>query len=107
MKTYYKLKNALKIGIWAFRNPLCLQLGNFEMLSKLFEMILKVSMEQRPLMTHIGYVHPEEGNKEIVSIWAGAGMGASPTKRIAELLAENNLLKAALNKNILDQSETN
>ena len=63
------------------------------MLSDLFKMIMEVSIEDRHMMTHLAYLHPEEGEKQIVSIWAGAGMGANPTKRIAELLSENSKLK--------------
>ena len=89
---YYRITNAFKIGLWAFKNPDSLK--NFKMLSDLFGLIMKVATEDRHMMTHLAYVHPEEGEKQIVSIWAGAGMGADPTKRISELLKENSMLKA-------------
>lgn len=85
-------------GWWAFKNPKTLSSVNFNMLSELLGLILKVSTEQRHMMTHIAYIHPEEGETEIVSIWAGAGIGADPTKRIAELLTENRRLKLELSK---------
>lgn len=44
------------------------------MLSDLLALIFKVAQEDRHMMTHIAYVHPEEGEQQIVSIWAGAGM---------------------------------
>lgn len=85
-----------RIGWWAFKNPATFAESNFKMLSKLLELILKVSVDGRHRMTHIAYVHPEEGEKQIVSIWAGAGIGADPVKRISELLEENSRLKIEL-----------
>lgn len=102
---YYRITNAIKIGWWAFKNPDIFNEVNFRMLSDLFVLIMKVATEDRHLMTHIAYVHPEEGEKQIVSIWAGAGMGAEPTKRIAELLKENSMLKAQLSKYVSPQNE--
>jgi hypothetical protein len=102
---YYRITNALKIGLWAFKNPDSLKESNFKMLSDLFGLIMKVATEDRHMMTHLAYVHPEEGEQQIVSIWAGAGMGAEPTKRIAELLKENSMLKAQLSKSVVSQNE--
>lgn len=102
---YYRITNALKIGWWAFKNPDSLKESNFKMLSDLFGLIMKVATEDRHMMTHLAYVHPEEGEKQIVSIWAGAGVGADPTKRIAELLKENSMLKAQLSKYVAPQNE--
>jgi hypothetical protein len=102
---YYRITNAFKVGLWAFRNPYSLKESNFKILSDLFGLIMKVATEDRHMMTHIAYVHPEEGEKQIVSIWAGAGMGAEPTKRIAELLKENSMLKAQLSKYVAPQNE--
>lgn len=101
---FYRIKNAIKIGWWAFKNPKILQKSNFEMLSSLLELILKVATENRHRMAHIGYVHPDEGEKQIVSIWAGAGIGAEPTKRIAELFSENEYLKSELLKHINEKN---
>jgi hypothetical protein len=102
---YYRITNALKIGWWAFKNPDSLKESNFKMLSDLFGLIMKVATEDRNMMTHLAYVHPEEGEKQIVSIWAGAGMGAEPTKRISKLLSENAMLKAQLSKYVAPQNE--
>ena len=102
---YYRITNAIKIGLWAFKNPDSLKESNFKMLSDLFGLIMKVATEDRHMMTHLAYVHPEEGEKQIVSIWAGAGMGADPTKRIAELLKENSMLKAQLSKYVAPQNK--
>lgn len=102
---YYRVSNAIKIGFWAFKNPESLTESNFKMLSDLFRLIMKVSTEDRHMMTHIAYIHPDEGEKQIVSIWAGAGMGAEPTKRISELLSENSMLKAKLSKYVAPQNE--
>lgn len=103
---YYRIANALKIGYWAYRNPDSLTESNFKMLSDLFGLIMSVANEDRHRMTHIAYVHPEEGEKQIVSIWAGAGIGAEPTKRIAELLRENEFLKNELAKAITPKKES-
>lgn len=95
-----RLTTAIKFGWWAFKNPQTLNASNFKMLSDLFQLILKVAQEDRHRMTHIAFVHPEEGSEhQIVSIWAGAGVGAEPTKRIKELIEENSKLKALLAKN--------
>lgn len=93
---YYRFSNALKLFIWAFKKPKTLNQNTFKMLSDLLVMIMKVANENRHYMTHIAFVHPEEGEKQIVSIWAGAGIGAEPQKRIEELLKENSFLKSKL-----------
>ena len=93
---YYRISNAIKLFVWAFNKPETLNQNTFKMLSDLLVMIMKVANENRHYMTHIAYVHPDEGEKQIVSIWAGAGIGAEPQKRIAELLSENSILKAQL-----------
>ena len=100
VRSFFRIKNAIKIGWWAFKNPKSLQENNFKMLSGLLEMILKVAHERRPLMSNIAMVYPDGEQEEIVAIWAGAGMGADPTKRIAELLSENAMLKAELSKRV-------
>ena len=92
-----KIKNALTIGWWAFRNTQTIQQNNLEMLSKLLALILEVATTDRHRMSHIAYIHPEDGTEQqIASIWAGAGAAADPTKRIAELLEENSKLKSLL-----------
>ena len=94
---YYRISNAIKIGIWAFKNPQSIQESNMKMLSDLFGLILKVAKESRPYMTSIAYVHPDtKDNMEIVAIWAGAGIGADPNKRIGGLHKEISSLKAQL-----------
>ena len=102
---YYQIINALKIGLWAFNNPYTLNESNFKMLSDLFGLIMKVATEHKHMMTHIAYVHPEEGEKQIVSIWAGAGIGSEPTKRIEELIKENSMLKTQLAKYVAPKNE--
>jgi len=52
------------------------------------------------MMSHIAYIHPDEGEKQIVSIWAGAGFGADPMKRIEELLRENSMLRAKISSQV-------
>ncbi|WP_374440419.1 hypothetical protein [Epilithonimonas sp.] len=99
---FYRISNAIKLFFWALKNPTTLRESNFKMLSDLFTLIMKVASEDKHMMTHLAYVHPEEGEKQIVSIWAGAGMAAEPTKRISELISENSKLKTQLSE-LLDK----
>ena len=102
----YRISNAFRIGWWALKNPKVMQASNFKMLSDLLNLIMKVATEDRNMMTHIAYIHPNEGEKQIVTIWAGAGMAAEPTKRISELLSENARLKNELSK-LISNDTTN
>jgi hypothetical protein len=63
-------------------------------------MILKVQNEDRHIMCNIAFVHPTEGQKQIASVWVGAGIDSDPVKRIGELLFEIEKLKKELAKNI-------
>jgi hypothetical protein len=102
-----RLFTALKVACWAFKNPQTLNESNFKMLSDLLKLILDVSDKHRPMTTHIAYVHPEEGEQVIVSIWAGVGIDCSPTKRITELLKENSELKTLLGSQIREEQYNN
>jgi hypothetical protein len=99
---YYRLSNAIKIGWWAFNNPSTLQVSNFEMLSGILKLIFEVATERSHRMSHVAYLHPQEGEKEIVSLWAGAGVGSSPNKRIQELIEENTKLKSQISQLIIE-----
>jgi hypothetical protein len=104
---YLRIVNSIKFGWWAYKNPRTLNSSIFKMLSDLLELILKVAREEKHYMSHIAYIHPEDKElKEIVSIWAGAGIGATPTKRIAELIEENSKLKFQLSQYIKENKET-
>ncbi len=100
---YYRIANALKIGWRAIKNPTPLTLNYFTILSSLLELIMKVATDNKPLITHIAYIHPNEGEKNIVSIWAGVGVSADPINRIKELLEENSRLRLELSKHITDK----
>jgi hypothetical protein len=100
-KFYYKLKNAIVIGIYCYKKPDAIRIEILKLTTGLFELIMKVAIEGKPYMTKIGHIHPEEVNHEVVTIWAGAGLGANPTKRISELLAENAELKRQLSEQVL------
>jgi hypothetical protein len=95
---YHKTINAFKVGYLAFKFPEAFSEGNIKMITSLFVLIFKVANEDRHIMSHVAYIHPVEGEKQIVSIWAGAGMDADPTKSIAQLFKENATLKAELAK---------
>ena len=101
---FRRVATGVKIGWWAFKNPKTLSASNFKMLSDLLALIFKVAQEDRHMMTHIAYVHPEEGEQQIVSIWAGAGIGADPVKRVKELLDENAKLKIELSKRVVSEN---
>lgn len=95
-----RITNAIKIGWWAFKNPLTINSSNFKMLSDLLAMIFRVANKNENRMAKIAYIHPTEGEQEIVSIWAGAGIAADPYDRITELISENRKLKIELAKQI-------
>ena len=106
-RCFWRVWNGIKVGWWAFRNPDTLSPINFKMISDLFGLIMKVATEDKHRMTHIAYIHPTEGEKQIVSIWAGAGIGAEPTKRIKELLEENSRLKAQISIQVENVAKNN
>lgn len=98
---YYRIINSIKIGLWAFNNAETLNGNNFKMLSDLLGLILKVAKESRPIMSQIAFIHPDSKEKhDIVSVWAGAGLGADPYNRIMELQKEISRLKALLLDNV-------
>lgn len=105
MRTFfYRIKNAFFLFWWGLTNVDALRASNFKMLSDLLAMILIVGKEEKPRMTHIAYVHPvDKEEHKIVSIWAGAGVGADPYDRIAELHKENSRLQALLAKQEFSQ----
>ncbi len=94
---YWRIANAIKMGWWAFRNPQTIDATNFKMLSEVLKLILTVATESRPRMCKIASIHPNtKENQDIVSLWAGAGMGADPYDRITELKKEVELLRLSL-----------
>lgn len=100
MKSFFpRLFLAIKVAYLAFKNPKIFDVSNFKMLASLYELILKVATENKPYISHLAmcHVHKDDGNGddryEIASIWAGAGAGAEPLKRIQELAEENAALK--------------
>lgn len=101
-----RIINAIRMFYMAFKNPEVFYGGNFQMCAELLKMIFAVSKEQHPRMTHIAYIHPTDGKEEkLVSIWAGAGVSASPTERIRELLEENRRLEMLLREAKLNKEK--
>lgn len=100
-----RLLNGFRIGYIGFKNPIVVQSRNFKMLADLLQLILAVAEEKRHYMTRIGYVHPTEGEQEIVSIWAGAGVASDPLRRNTELIAENLELKRLLSQLNISNNE--
>lgn len=88
---------AFQMGWMAFKNPLLFDKSNFYAMGKILEIVLKVGAERKPMMVHVAYMHPSlHEESDVVSIWAGAGVGADPVKRIKELVQENDKLKRML-----------
>lgn len=106
-RVYTRLVNVTKISWWWWSNPQTVNSYNFKMLSDLLMLIMKVAEDDKHMMTHLAFIHPQDGTEhQIVSIWAGAGVGADPTKRIAELLDENMKLKMQLSQ-CINRNENN
>lgn len=101
-----RFTNAFKVAWWAWKNPQTMAAHNFRMLSDLLALIFKVSVENKHYISHIAFIHPNEGEKQIVSIWAGAGVAADPVKRISELIEENAKLKSQLSRYIIEKEDT-
>lgn len=99
----FRLLSVINVGRAAWANQQTM--ANFKVVCQLTIMIMKVAKERRPMMMHIGFVHPDvDLSGEVVSIWAGAGMTSDPTKRITELLEENRLLKNQIS-HLINKSE--
>lgn len=99
----FRIRSAFYFGSWAFMNPDTVTISNFTMLSDLLIMIFKVAEERRHMMTNIACIHPDTGkDHDIVTIWAGSGIGADPIKRISELIKENDILKNELSKAVIN-----
>jgi hypothetical protein len=90
---WYSFIGACKLFVWAFRYPQILNDNNFRSLSQLFELILKVAIDDKPYMSKLAQVVAGDQHN-IVSIWAGPGCNADPTDRISELLKDNEKLRS-------------
>lgn len=102
---YLRFVKAAQMAWMAFNNPFLFDKANFKTMAKVLEIVLKVGAERRPMMFHVAYVYPSFQEKsDVVSIWAGAGVGANPTERIKELVAENEKLKKILAEEIKKSS---
>jgi len=104
---FWRVKNSITFGWWAFQNPKATNMHNMRVLTDLFAIIMRVATEDRHMMCNIAYIHPDEGEKQIVSLWVGAGIGAEPNKRITELLEENAMLKTQLKSSVALSSQKN
>jgi len=97
--------NSIIAGIAAFRHPECVNANNLLAITDLYGMMFTVADSNRPLMSHVGFVEIEtKENHVLVSVWAGPGIGCSPTLRIAELLKENEALKMMLSERELSKT---
>lgn len=103
----FRIVRGFQMGWMAFKQPLLFDKSNFTAMGKVFEIILKVGQERKPMMVHVAYMHPSnQEESDVVSIWAGSGVGANPIDRIKELSEENMKLKKLLAEEI-KKSTTN
>ncbi len=102
-----RIINTIKLARLAWINPQVFQTHTFKMLSDMLILIFKVAKENHHMMTNVAIVHPDGESEQIVSIWAGAGIGATPNKRITELLEENKILKRELSEIVSKKQNEN
>lgn len=101
MKEHYvKLKNAVKLGYWAYKNPQVIQKGNMQLIGSLFDLIGKTIKESKPYMTRLCLICPDDTTKDIASIWVGSGLTSDPIDRIRELNEENAKLRVIIDSKI-------
>jgi hypothetical protein len=101
-----KLLTAIKFGYWAYKHPKITSMNYFPILASILELIMKVATEHRNYSCRIASVLPGENTQdEIVSIWAGAGIGADIHKRVDELYKENQLLKSELSRLVKEEQK--
>ena len=93
MKFISRIKAAFTAARAAFIHPDLMFEPHFSVMSSMYENILKVQEENRPLMFQIGFVVPENERHAIATVWVGAGADSSPVKRIEELYNENQELR--------------
>lgn len=100
------IKTAFVVGYIDFKKPSFMTESTLKTLLDLFTFLMKVAEEKKPYMTSI--MINIEKPVELVSLWAGAGAGAEPIKRIKELVEEVDLLKYKLvMKSGVDTSQLN
>ena len=96
MRLFFRLRAALTAAKTAFIHPDIMVEQHFRVMSAMYENILKVQEENKPLMFQIGLVAPDDERHVMATVWVGAGAGSSPVKRIEELWTENDTLKKVL-----------
>lgn len=101
---FLRIKNALKLFVWALRYPAVMEENNFKMLSCLLTNLMQVATEKKAVMFKIAHISMPDGDQhEMVTVWAGAGMTANPTERISQLWREKQELTAHISKLIEEQ----
>ena len=94
MRLSIRLKAAARAAYIVFMRPELVTENVFYSVGKILDFINKVAEERHPMMTHFGLINVKTNEKyEIVSLWACASSAGDPTKRIAELIEENESLK--------------
>ena len=98
MKILNRISNALRFGAMAFLKPKMFNAHTLEMMTSLFELIIKVQKENIAYMCKIGTILPEKEEQAIATIWVGAGKDSSPYKRIDSLIQEKIKAKKIIEK---------
>lgn len=80
-----------------------MQPGLLTFISDMFDFLVKVKNEGRPMMFQVGIVNTGDGSKigDFINVWAGIG-DANPIKRIEQLISQRDVLKqfiVSLSKN--------
>ena len=95
--------NAIKVFYMVWKNPSPINETVFRLNQSLLEFFIRVQEENRPYFTQFGFVHPDDGNKPIVTVWAAPGSNSNPEKRIKELIEENQNLRAQIDRMMIKE----
>ena len=100
---YRRTWNSIKIFYMVWKNPSPINETAFRLNQSFFEFVIRVQEENRPYFSRFGFVHPDDGEKPIVTIWAAPGANSRPETRIKELLEENQNLRSQIESMMLKE----
>lgn len=104
-KILWKISAAIAAAKIAFRQPDLMAEAHFRVMAGLYENVLKVMSESRPVMFQVCLIVPDDESRIVATVWMGAGINSSPTERIRELYEENQELKRRLSGLICEQAK--
>lgn len=105
-KLFLKISAAIAAAKVAFSHPDIMFTAHLRVMAALYENVIKVMAESRPVMFQVGVVIPDEESRVIATVWVGAGANSSPTERIKELYEENQELKRRISALVSEQQKT-